>query len=122
KLKWLFVSGMAFFAVGILGSFFAPTFLSMLILQGVMGIGFAMVTILVVTAIGEFLPLRERAFAVGLTFTAQFAANIIVPPISSSLAVIGSWRSVLLWFIFPISIICLVLSWLLIPSKLKKQG
>lgn len=119
KLKNLFVLGMFFFAVGILGSFFAPNFLSILVLQAFVGTGFTMVTVLTVAMIGETLPLRERGFAVALTFVAQFVANIFVPPISSSLALIGTWRTVLLWFVFPLSIASIILSWLLIPSRLQ---
>jgi predicted MFS family arabinose efflux permease len=119
KLKSLFVLGLGFFAVGILGSFFAPNFLSILILQAFLGTGFTMVTVLTVAMIGETLPLRERGFAVSLTFVAQFTANIFVPPISSSLIVFGSWRTVLLWFVFPLSVASIILSWFAIPSRLQ---
>jgi predicted MFS family arabinose efflux permease len=102
KLKILFVSGVAFFAIGILGAFFAPNFLSMLIFEAVMSMGSGIVGVLTITLIGEFFPLKERGWAIGLTTAAAFVAYIILPPISSGFADIGSWRSSLLWFIFTI--------------------
>jgi MFS family permease len=122
KHKSLYVLGFAFLSIGILGSFFAPNFASMLIFQAVMAIGGAMVGILVFTLIGVLLPLKQRGEAIGLTMAALFAASILVPPLSSSIVTIGSWRSVLLWFIFPLSLACLILSLLVIPSKPEQQG
>lgn len=52
----------------------------------------------------------------------MFAAHILVPQISSGIANIGSWRPVLLWFILPVSLTCLVLSLLVLPSKPNTQG
>jgi len=118
KLKSLYVLGTVFFAVGVLGSFFAPNFLSIVVLQAFVGTGFTVVTVFTVALIGETLPLMERGFAVSLTYAAQFLANIFVPPISSSLTIVGTWRSVLVWFILPLSVVSIVLSWLFLPSKL----
>jgi len=120
--KSLYILGFAFFTIGILGSFFAPNFGSMLIFQVVMVIGGAMVGILVFTLIGDLLPLKQRGGAIGLTTAALFAAQILVPQISSGIANIGSWRLVLLCFIFPVSLACLVLSLLVLPSKPNTQG
>jgi MFS family permease len=122
KHKSLYVLGFAFFTGGILGSFFAPNFASILIFQAIMAIGGAMVGILVFTLIGDVLPLKQKGGAIGLTKAALFAASILVPQISSGIANIGSWRSVLLWFIFPVSLACLVLSLLVFPSKPNTQG
>jgi MFS family permease len=122
KHKSLYVLGFAFFTGGILGSFFAPNFASMLIFQVVMVIGGAMVGILVFTLIGDLLPFKKRGGAIGLTKAALFAAHILVPQISSGIANIGSWRPVLLWFILPVSLTCLILSLLVLPSKPNTQG
>jgi len=122
KHKSLYVLGFAFFTGGILGSFFAPNFASMLIFQAIMAIGGAMVGILVFTLIGDLLPFKKRGGAIGLTKAALFAAHILVPQISSGIANIGSWRPVLLWFILPVSLTCLILSLLVLPSKPNTQG
>jgi len=60
KHKSLYVLGFAFFTGGILGSFFAPNFASMLIFQAIMAIGGAMVGILVFTLIGDLLPFKKK--------------------------------------------------------------
>lgn len=122
KYKSIYVLGFAIFTGGILGSFFAPNFALMLIFQAVMATGGAMIGILVFTLIGDLLPLKQRGGAIGLTKAALFAASILVPQISSGIANIGSWRPVLLWFIFPVSLACLILSLLVLPSKTKTQG
>ncbi|HTY73984.1 MAG TPA: MFS transporter [Candidatus Nanoarchaeia archaeon] len=117
KHKTLFLIGTAIYGLGALGSFFAPDFLTMLAFQVFFGIGSAMVNITVFALIGEFVPLQKRGWAVGLTWSISFSAYVFVSPLSSFVSVAAGWRYMLLWFILPFSIICLVIGALVIPSK-----
>jgi len=121
KHKLLFLLGVALFGVGTLGWFFAPDFASLLFFSLFFGIGSAMTSILVLTLIGDFLPLEKKGMAISLTMTSAFAANLIVPQVTSIVANIAGWRAVLLWFLFPISIACLLFGFFFLPSKPRQE-
>ncbi len=120
KHKSLFLSGIVFYAVGILGVYFSPNFASFLIVSPFIGIGIGMTTIMIFSLIGELLPLEKRGWAIGLTISISFVAYVIDAPLFGSIAQVAGWRSPLLWCLFPLSIICLLLGLLVIPSTLHK--
>jgi predicted MFS family arabinose efflux permease len=72
--------------------------------------------------IGELLPAEKRGWAIGLTVSALTAAYIIVAPLSGVISSFAGWRSVLLWLILPLSIVCLGLAFLGIPTKPSQEG
>src|SRR5665647_427084 len=117
KHKSLFLVGLAFFVFGALGSFFAPDFLSILFFSLFLGIGGAMTGIVVLALIGDFLPLERKGLAMGLAMGGAIVANLIVPQVTSIITDASGWRFVLLWFIFPISIICLLFGFFVLPSS-----
>lgn len=53
----------------------------------------------------------------GLVWSTTYFSFAFVAPLAGFITNIGGWRSVLLWFIFPVSIACLIMGWLIIPSK-----
>jgi MFS transporter, DHA1 family, inner membrane transport protein len=116
KHKSLFLSGPLFLAIGVLGFYFSPNFASLLIASFFIGLGIGMITIMVFSLIGELLPLEKRGWAIGLTFSISFVASVIDAPLFGYIAQVAGWRSPLLWFLFPLSIICLMLGLLVIPS------
>lgn len=115
--KLLFLLGAVFYGLGILGLSFAPNFSTALLNQLLTGAGVAISTIMVYSLIGGLLPLEKRGWAVGLAVSAAFFTDVLVAPISGLIADNAGWRSVLLWFIFPISVVCLILGSFVIPSK-----
>jgi predicted MFS family arabinose efflux permease len=117
KHKSLFAIGVASYGVGALGCSFSPDFAWMLFFQIFLGIGSAMVAVMIYALIGEFLPLEKRGPAVGLSFSMAFAANTLIPLISFAISYYAGWRFVLSCFIFPFSIVCLVLSIFALPSN-----
>ncbi len=121
KHNSLFLLGATFFGVGALGWFFAPDFASLLFFSFFFGIGSAMTSIVVFALIGDFLPLEKKGIAVGLTMASAFAANLIVPQVTSIITNIAGWRAVLLWFIFPISVASLLLGFFFLPSKPRQE-
>jgi MFS transporter, DHA1 family, inner membrane transport protein len=120
KLRSLFVAGAVFYAVGILGFYFSPNFASLLIVSFFIGLGVGMISIMVFSLIGELLPLEKRGWAIGLTISISFVAYVVDAPLFGSIAQIAGWRSPLLWFLFPLSIICILLGLIVIPSTLHK--
>jgi DHA1 family inner membrane transport protein len=121
KLKSLFLLGVALYGVGALVLFFAPDFATALLSPLFGGIGGAMVGSMVFSLIGELFPLEKRGGAVGLAVSMVFFAFVFVAPLSGFIESVAGWRSVLLWFIFPVSIVCLILGLLVIPSKPRQE-
>jgi predicted MFS family arabinose efflux permease len=115
--KSMFLFGVAMYGVGALGSSAAPDFYSMLFFQFFLGIGGAMVTVMMYALIGEFLPLEKKGQAVGLAWSTAFLASVIVPLVTFVIANAAGWRFVLSLFVFPFSVFCLVLSYFVIPSS-----
>jgi len=115
--KSLLLLGITSYGVGILVYYFSPNFATVLFSPVFEGIGSGMVGTMIFTLIGEVLPLEKRGWAVGLVVSSQFFTNLIVAPVTSIIALDAGWRAVLLWFIFPVSMVSLLLGFLAIPSK-----
>ena len=116
--KALFLFGTVTYSVGALGCFYAPNFPTMLITQLFFGIGAPMVSVMIFALIGEFFPLQNRGSMMGLVWSTTYFAFATVAPLAGFIANIAGWRSILLWFIFPTAIACLIAGWLVIPSTL----
>jgi predicted MFS family arabinose efflux permease len=121
KHKSLYLLGVAFYVVGVLGAFFAPDFASTLIFVIFLGISYTLVGIMVYALVGDFLPLEKRGMAVGLVVAVAFLANVIVAQATSVITNAMGWRAVLLWFIFPIAVASLLLGFFVLPSKPRQE-
>ena len=115
--KSLLLSGIALYAIGALGFFFAQNFATVVLVHFPIGVGTAAIPIMVYTLIGEQLPLEKRGWAIGLTGSAGGATGVIVAILTGVIISMAGWRSVLLWFIIPFSVVCLLLGIVVIPSK-----
>lgn len=115
--KSLYLFGAAMYCTGVLLYFFAPDYLTLLLAIFFLGTGGATISIMVYSLIGGLFPLEKRGWAIGLTLVATQVAYVFLPLLSGLIGQIAGWRSVLLLFIFPTSIVCLVLGFLFIPSK-----
>ena len=121
KHKSLFLLGLAFFSFGALGCFFASNLPFMLLFDILLGVS-TMAGIMIFTMIGDFLPLQKRGIAVGLVVASGGGlAQVIMPQVTSVITNAAGWRSVLLWFIFPLSIVTLLFGFFLLPSKPKPE-
>ena len=120
--KKLLVLGASCIPLGALGCFLAPNLIFLQIFFAIEGIGTTVVMVMTMTLVGEMLALKKRPKAVGWIMTGQtFAAMAGTLVISLFFADVGSWRSYLLWFTLPVSLIALVAAYLGIPSSAKKQ-
>jgi len=121
KHKSLYLIGIALFALASMGYFFSQTLLQFLLWNFVGGAGYAMFIIIGQTMVGELFPLNRRGWVIGLGVSSIWVAFVIVGPLSGFIDSIAGWRSVLPWFIFPYSLICLGLGFVFIPSKQLQQ-
>ena len=121
KQKSLFLLGVALFSVGAIGWFFAPDFASALFFSLFLGIGTTMTGIVVFALIGDFLPLEKKGMSVGLAIAGLFIADLVVPQVTSVITNAAGWRAVLLWFIFPLSVVSLLFGFFILPSKLRQE-
>jgi len=115
--KSLLLLGIASYGIGTLVYFFAQNFVTVLFSPVFDGIGSCMVGTMIITVIGEVLPLQKRGWIIGLVVSSQFFTNLVIAPVTSIIAPVAGWRAVLLWFIFPVSLVSLLLCFLAVPSK-----
>lgn len=115
--KSLYVFGTAMYAIGALLFYFAPNFTTVLFAYFFLGIGGSTISIMVMSLIGALFPLEKRGWAVGLYVSVVMLSYVVVAPLSGMFAQAMGWRSVLLWFIIPMSVISMILGLLVIPSK-----
>jgi predicted MFS family arabinose efflux permease len=69
---------------------------------------------------GEHIPLERRAKAVGWILAGGSISYLIGAPVISYIAGIGGWRMTFLGFMFPVSLLTLVVTYLGIPSRNEK--
>lgn len=119
--KKLLLFGAACIVIGALGCFFAPSLLFMQIFYPFDGIGTIIVGSMAFTLIGESLPLEKRAKAIGLVTSGSIFSSALGFALAGYIAAFGGWRSYVLWYILPISLIALVLVYKVIPSTELKQ-
>ncbi len=119
KLLLLGVLGVMF---GILGCFLAPNFLFMQIFYPVEGIGTTLIDAMTLALVGELLILSKRGRATGWVIAgapmATVAGALVIYLFFSGA---GGWRSFLLWFALPISLVSLVAVYFGVPSSPQKS-
>jgi len=107
--------------LGVIGCFFAPNFLFMQIFFPIEGIGTATIAAMSFTLVGELLVLNKRPKAIGFIISSTALGGI-----SSSLVInlffsgTEGWRSYLLWFALPISLVALTAVYFGVPSTPQK--
>lgn len=120
--KKLLLLGSVCVVFGTIGCFFAPNFLFMQIFFPIEGIGSAAIGAMAFTLVGEFLVLSKRPKAIGWIFSCSAIGGIL-----SSLAInlffsgAEGWRSYLLRFVLPISLVGLTVAYFGVPSAPQKR-
>lgn len=121
KHKSLLLLGALCITIGAIGCFLAPSFLFMAIFYPFDGIGTIIVGSMAFSLVGELLPLERRAKAVGWIVAAAILAAAIGFPVAGFIAGIAGWRSYLLLYVLPISVVAFALALLSIPFLPHKQ-
>lgn len=117
KLLFLGVLGVT---LGTLGCFLAPSFFLMQIFYPLEGIGTIIVSAMTFTLVGKFLILNKRPKVTGWILAGGPLAVISGSLVTSLFFQTGNWRSFLLWFALPISLIALTAVYLGVPSSPQK--
>jgi DHA1 family inner membrane transport protein len=115
--KSLLLVGLLCFTIASLGSFLAPNYAFYQSFISLHGVADVMVIAMGSTLIGEFIILEKRPRAVSILHAAQSSAYIVAAPIGALLASWAGWRSVLGYFLFPVSGFVLLLAFLVLPSS-----
>lgn len=119
--KRLLLLGCVGIITGILGCFLASDFVFMQVFFSLEGIGTTAIGAMSFTLVGEFLDENKRPKAIGWILAGSSFANIIGSIIISMFfSDQGGWRSYLLWFALPISVVSLVVVYFGVPSLPQK--
>jgi len=116
KHKSLLLVGLMLICTSALGCLLALDFNAMLVSYSLSGLGWAMVSPMVVTLIGEHCPLEKRANAIGWSFAGGALAWVVGAPIVALIAGLGGWRLALIDFVIPILVVSLLLGFIGLPS------
>jgi len=119
--KKLMLLGVLFIVVGTVGCFLSPSLLYMGIFYPFDGAGTIIVSAMAFTLIGESLPLERRAKSIGIVTAGGIFSSAIGFAVAGYIATAGGWRSYLLWYVLPISIIAIVLAYFSIPSEQRSR-
>ena len=124
RYKTLLMVGVLCIICCALGVFLAPNFLFAQIFYSLNGVGSVIVGVMVASLIGELYPLNMKAKTFSWTIAAGQIAVLVGNPITGYIANSGAatgWKTALLWFILPITIISFLLVFFFIPSKPKSN-
>lgn len=119
--KSLLLAGAVIIIVGLIGCFLAPNFAFMLVFFPLDGVGSVIVVAMGAALIGKFLPLEKRSKALGWMVASATLAYVIGSLVVSFVPGAGNWRSVLLWFFLPVSVVGLVLAYFNVPPTPSRQ-
>jgi predicted MFS family arabinose efflux permease len=119
--KPLLLVGALLVAVSTVGSFLAPTLLSLQLFYAVEGVGSIMVFIMAFTLIGDSLPADKKAKAISYVFSVSAAASLFVILLTVFIANFGGWRSGFLFLTLPVSVAGLIVASIVLPSKPREK-
>jgi len=116
KHKSLLLTGLLFISISALGCLIAPNFILMIVSYSLSGLGWAMVSPMCVTLIGEHFSLEKRASAIGWIIAGGALSFVIGAPIIASITSLGGWRLAIIGFVIPILLASLLLAFISLPS------
>ena len=117
KHKTLLATGLFIYSIFAVTCALAPNFSIMMGVYALSGLGFALVTPMVGTLIGELIPVEKRTSVIGYTIAGLALFYVIGSLLSSYIAKLAGWRWVFMGLVFPVSALSLILAVKAIPSK-----
>lgn len=117
KHKTLLIWGLLFIAISAMGCFVTPSFLFLLLVFPLAGIGTAMVSPMTNSLVGEHLPREKRSGAIGWMMTGMASIGILGGFIINYLNGIGGWRLAFIGYAFPVALVVALLVYLWIPRS-----
>jgi len=117
----LLLGGVLGITLGAVGCLLAPNFMFFQIFYSVEGIGTIIVNTMAFALIGEFLVLNKRPKAIGWVIAGASIAGIASAiMVNFFFSGVEGWRSFLLWFALPVSLIALTATFFGVPSAPQK--
>jgi predicted MFS family arabinose efflux permease len=114
--KPLLVTGLLIYGLSAVTCGLAPNFTLLLGTYAFNGLGFALVTPMVNTLIGELLPVEKRTSVIGYTVGAMALFYVTGSLLTSYIAELAGWRWAFMGLVFPVSALSLILALKAIPS------
>lgn len=122
RKKSLLMIGLLCYVVSALGCSIAPNFNMMILTFSLSGIGMATVRPMASALAGEHIPLERRAKAIGWILAGGSISYLVGAPVISYIEGIGDWRMTFLGFMFPVSLLTMVVAYVGIPTKNEKMS
>ncbi len=116
--KLLLQIGLAAYVVSAIGCFMAPNFTTMIASYSLTGIGYALTTSMAFTLAAELFPVEKRGAVIGWIVAGQSGSYLVGAFVVPFLQSIGGWRSTFIGYMFPISVLALVLATTFIPRNM----
>lgn len=120
KHKTLLLYGLLIYVISAICCALAPNFLIITLAYSMIGLASAIVTPMISTLIGEQLPVAQRSSAIGSVNSLRAFTYLITAPIVGYIAKGYDWRMAFLFFLFPLSLISLIIASIGIPSKVQE--
>jgi DHA1 family inner membrane transport protein len=117
RYKSLMQIGLVIIAISALGCYFAPSYLTMLIVFSLCGIGTSMVNPMTRSLVGEYFPPNKQAQAIGWLIAGSSVSYLISAPLMAYITNVSNWRIVFLIYILPVSLLSILVSQIFLPKK-----
>jgi predicted MFS family arabinose efflux permease len=121
RQKYLFLSGVALVVASAVGSFFAPTLLSLQLFYAMEGGGSIIIWIMAATLIGDILPQDKKAKAISYMISIGSIATLVVVFLVGFIGNVGGWRSNFLFLVLPFAAAGLVIVSFFVPSAMHQK-
>lgn len=122
KHKSLLLVGLVLVSVSAMGCYLSVNFPMMLASYTLSGFGWAMISPMAITMVGEHFSLEKRAGAVGWIIAGGALVYFVGAPLIALAANFGGWQFAVLAFVLPVSLASLVLAWIWLPSLKSEQN
>jgi MFS family permease len=115
--KRLLLTGTILIITSSIVGFLAPDMLTLQLSYAIEGVGSIMIGVIAMTLIAESLPRGQRAKVISYLFAIGAAVTLVMIPLVGLLTEMGGWRFGLVTLMLPISLLGLVLTFFVVPSK-----
>jgi len=106
----LLLAGLLLMCISALGCALVPDLRSIFILYAIGGVGGIMVVPMSLALVGDYVPFKKRAGAIGWVNAGQPLAYLFGAPLIAFIAGFGSWRFAIWGFVLPMSLLGLFLA------------
>jgi predicted MFS family arabinose efflux permease len=122
RQKPLLLIGVTLVVISAIGSFFAPTLLSLQFFLAMEGGGSIMVSVMAFTLVGDILPADKKAKAISYIVSVGALSTLATILLFGFITNVGGWRYDFLFVALPVSAAGLALATFFLPSKPREKS